>query len=376
MLSKKNKLDNGWKDFINRCFEKLSPSFKFQIAYKRDDFKTSNKLAGKIKKFLSREDLSKVKKIFKTREKIHKIKKWDNSFVAAMKLGFDEKHKIKIYRQNKNILTAIENEGKSFLSGILKIIVAIRVDNQAWAKKIIREFINMGPAEMIFYHHLGENHDARTLRQLFMQFLDKVNNFLSDVKWKKMFFNQLAILTNSAEMPLDLDQWDANWSFQEIKDQYKSQNYGIPYLGFWYEMYNYNTFPAQVDRFMKDELTGDNIKKWGRNYPWLFSYYFPENEKSQEEVLKIMDELVKSKIMYDKYLMLQLLGNLNESKNFKVLNKIKKRYPSLSRPLFQQKRRFYMDLLSKGEVVDFSIYQLLRLKDIVVEKDILWWVTF
>jgi len=376
LLSKKEKLENGWEDFVKKCFNSLSPAFKFQISYDQNDFKNSAKLKSKIKHFLSSENLPKVIKIYEVREEKQKNKKWENAFISAMKLGFDKKDRIKIFRQNKEILEDINKSKKSFLADILKIIIAIRVDNQAWAKKEIRDFLNMGPAEMIFFHQIGRNQDIRNITELFRQFLDKLYTFLADEKWKKMFFNQLHILSNTSEVALDLTNWNANWSFQEIQEEFQSPNYGAPYLGFWYEMYNYNTFPAQVDRFMREQLTSDGIASWGENYFWLFSYYFPEDENAQKQALKIIDKIANSKEMYHKYLILRLLENLNETKNYKILNKIKKSYPELSRPLFQQKRKFYLELLSQGEVLYFSIYQLLKLKDIVVEKDILWWATF
>ena len=377
LLSKKNRLENGWEEFVAKCFKELSPAFKFQISYKRENFKRSAKLKSKIKKFLPPKRLSEVMEIYQVREKVYNQTDWGDTFINAMKLGFDSKeNRIKIFRQNKEVLQIIETERKTFLSGILKIIIAMRSQNQAWAKKVIREFINMGPAEMIFYHRLGGNQDFKKIKEDFIKFLDKVQAFLKDTKWKNMFFNQLYILSSAGEKPFELEQWRANWSFQQIQNEFKSQNYGVPYLGFWYEMYNYNTFPAQVDRFMKEQLTGENIKNYGENFLWLFSYYFPEDEKAQEETLKIMGKLVKSKEMYHKYLIIRLLETLNEQKYFKVLNKIKKRYPKLSMPLFRQKRTFYKELLRKGEVLDFSVYQLLKLEDTNAEKDILWWVTF
>ena len=50
----------------------------------------------------------------------------------------------------------------------------MRVKNQAWAKKVIRQFINMGPAEMIFHHRLGSAKDIKNLTFYFIKFLDKV----------------------------------------------------------------------------------------------------------------------------------------------------------------------------------------------------------
>ena len=333
-------------------------------------------MKSKAKNFLSGERLEKVVDIYGVREKVHKEVNWGDTFIQAMELGFGKENRIKIFRQNKEILTAIKKEKDSFLSGILEIIIAMRVKNQAWAKKVIREVINMGPAEMIFYHKLKMNQDAKKLELLFVDFLDKVQEVLEDKKWNNMFFNQLFIIASSGEKPFDLSQWKADWSFQEIQNEFKSINYGVPYLGFWYEMYNYNTFPAQVDRFMKEQLTATNIKDFGNNYYWLFSYYFPEDEKLHDQTLKVFDKVFKSKEMYHRYLTIRLLETLYEKKYFKVLKRIKKDYPALARPLFQQKRKFYLELLAQGEALEFSVYQLLKLKDIVVENNILWWVTF
>jgi hypothetical protein len=87
----------------------------------------------------------------------------------------------------------------------------------------------------------------------------------------------------------------------------------------------------------------------------------------ETQIITIFKDLWESGESYNRYLVLELL------ENSKIKELMAKDIPELSKPLFQLKRALFFNMLKRGENLNFSIYQLLKLGD--RSDELLWWAS-
>ena len=144
-----------------------------------------------------------------------------------------------------------------------------------------------------------------------------------------------------------------------------SATYGKPFIGFWYLELLTSTYEAEVLRYIKEVIDDEGLKKYGKSYSWLLASY--QSKRFDAQMIPIFKELWDSGSSYKRFLVL----NLMEGSHFKEL--MVKDIPELSKPLFQLKRVLLFDTLKRGENLNFSIYQLLKLGD--RSDELLWWAS-
>jgi hypothetical protein len=376
LLSKSYNIENGWKDYVKKCITKFSRTFNFQIFYDPQKDSSFLKITNQLKPFLSKKELAQIEKIYSTVQSNSSKQDLEKLFIKHMQKENKKEDELSFFYTNQKILKAVKDSKDSFFGNLLTILVAMRSNIQAWIKKLVIKFINMGPDGIIFLHDHRPKTDPKLLKELFSKFLAQLDKNLENQKIKDMFFLQITHYLEHDTGPFNVADWELNWSFKEVQENFKSPNYGFPHLGFWVQMYIHHTFMAQVDYFVKENLTTSVIKKWGQDFPWLFTYYLPEEPEAKKQALKVIESLIQSENFYHKYLVLNLLNNKHYKLDPKVLDDLKKKYPQLNTSIPDLKRHFFLELLQQGKKLEFALYHLLKLNSSEFEKSILWWITF
>lgn len=357
LLSKKIEYKNGFEDYIGRCKGYFSSSFQFQLSQ-------VNKIKAPLEKILKalpkETNKEKISEIYNGQGLKNNELAMVEFFVKAINEERD------IIRRRILILETIKNRPDGLLKYLLELSVALDSDNQAWSKKIAKKVITMGPQEILFPRAIesSEHHDK--LVAATKAFLVKFKVVFKDKMLKKMFINQLVNLMPTENLKEELPFWLADWTLTDIRGFLDSATYGKPFVGFWFLELISATYEAEVLRFLKDVTDEESVKKYGRSYPWLLALY--PIKRLENQIVTIFKELWNSDNSYKRYIVLELL----ENSNFKEL--MAKEIPELAKPLFQLKRGLFFNMLRKGENLNFSIYQLLKLGD--RSEELLWWVTF
>lgn len=264
------------------------------------------------------------------------------------------------------ILETIKNQPDSLLKYLLELSVALDSDNQAWSKKVTKKVINMGPSEILFNRTIESDEVHSKLLPAIEKILIKFRAGFKDEMLKKMFFYQLTNLYPSEKLPDEKSFWSPDWTLAQLRNFLYSPNFGKPFIGFWYLELSSSTYEAEVMRLLRDVINEEGITKNGKSFSWLLSRYQPKSLEKQ--IIEIFRELWESGGTYNQFLVLELLENA-EMKEL-----MSKEIPELRKPLFQLKRALFFKMLNRGENLNFSIYQLLKLGD--RSEELLWWVSF
>ncbi len=348
LLSQRIERSTQTEKYISKCKEFLGDDFLFQLNVKDDYFKKSNLFKEKIAEFSSYPNLK------------NRQTELANFFIQVINADKDD------VKKRIEILKNIQDKPPGLFKYLLELSVAIDTNNQAWAKKMVKKIINMEPQELLFKRALESVELQLKVRDGIKQFLKKFNANFRDKMLNEMLNNQMENLFPFEKFKDDLPFWSFEWSLSEKRNFLNSRNYGSPFIGFWFLELISATHEAEVMQFLKEVLDKENVKKYGRSFPWIFTFY-PIND-FQNDVVLIFRDLWQSEESYKQYLVLELL----ENPKFKEL--ISKEIPELGRPIFQLQRTLFLNMLRKGENLNFSIYQLLKLGD--RSEELLWWVAF
>lgn len=357
LLAKRGGENQDIDPFIKKCRNQFSEEFLFQLSQVNNKKETLEKI---LKRFRSEEEKEKIREIFLT----YGFKNLQKEFVDLFNQERnEEKDKIK---RNAIILKTIQKQPEGLFRYLIELSVALDSDNQAWSKKIAKKIINMEPQELLFPRVIESGEFKNQVREVIQAFLTKFKLKFKNEMLKKMLMDQLSNLYPSENFKNYQSFWSTDWTLSEMRNFLGSRNYGTPFIGFWLLELIPATHEAEVMQFLKEVLDKESVSKYGRSFPWIFTFYPFENFRS--EVISIFKDLWKTGSTYQKFLVLESLEN---PKTKEIMSK---EIPELSKPIFQIKRTLFLNMLKKGENLNFSIYQLLKLGD--RSEELLWWVTF
>ncbi len=357
LLGKRDGDNQEIDQFITKCRNHFSNEFLFQLSQVNNKKESLEKI---LKRVATEPEKEKIQEIFLTNRFKNPQKELLDFFIQIMN---EEKDNIK---RSTITLKAIQKQPEGLLKYLLELSVALDSDNQAWSKKIAKKIINMEPHELLFQRVIDSEELKKQVRDVIQVFLTKFKLKFKNEMLKKMFLNQLSILYPSENFKNGDTFWSTDWNLSEMKNFLGSRNYGRPFIGFWFLELISATHEAEVMQFLKEVLDKETVSKNGRSFPWIFTFYPSENFRS--EVIAIFKDLWNTGSSYQKFLVLESLENP------RIKEVISKEIPELSKPIFQIKRTLFLNMLKKGENLNFSIYQLLKLGD--RSEELLWWVTF
>ena len=356
ILSKRNGYNNGFDDYILKCNGSFSNIFQIQLAQIN---KKKDPLAEILKSLPQETNKTKIEEIYNSEG----LKNY-RLFLADFFIKVINEEKDKIGRRIL-ILETIKNQPDELLKYLLELSVALDSDNQAWSKKMVKKVIEMGPEEILSPRAIESSDLHSKLVLATKTFLIKFKKVFRDEMLKKMFINQLVNLMPTEELKDELPFWSADWTLADMRGFLDSATYGKPFIGFWYLELLSSTYEAEVLRYIKEVIDEEGLKKYGKSYSWLLASY--QSKRFDAQMIPIFKELWDSGSSYKRFLVL----NLMEGPHFKEL--MVKDIPELSKPLFQLKRVLLFDMLKRGENLNFSIYQLLKLGD--RSDELLWWAS-
>jgi hypothetical protein len=356
LLAKRGGENQEIDQFITKCRNHFSEEFLFQLSQVNNKKESLEKI---LKRFRTDVEKKKIQEIFLTDEFKNPQKEFIGFFIQEMN---EKKDNIK---RNALILKTVQKQPEGLFRYLLELSVALDSDNQAWSKKIAKKIINMEPQELLFQRVIESEELKNQVREVIQVFLTKFKLKFKNEMLKKMLINQLSNLYPSESFK-NHSFWSNDWTLSEMKNFLGSRNYGRPFIGFWFLELIPATHEAEVMQFLKEVLDKESVSKYGRSFPWIFTFYPFENFRS--EVISIFKDLWNTGSTYQKFLVLESLENP------KMKEIMSKEIPELSKPTFQIKRTLFLNMLKKGENLNFSIYQLLKLGD--RSEELLWWVTF
>ncbi len=191
---------------------------------------------------------------------------------------------------------------------------------------------------------------------------ENYKNVLSKIELMTQYLERLSLGERRSQMlkvilkrELRTEAFEVDFSLQELREVVKSPILGLRYPTVWFPyLYKRDSFNQAIDYFEKT-LELNEVQKKIDSITWLTQIHLPRESSIREKFLNKIIQMQSSVESEDKILFFLLAENETIKNNLSTQNKFK--------PLFNEKREFFRELLKNGDYLYYSFYQLLKLGD-------------
>lgn len=369
LINKQTDKFKEWEKYINKCFHKLDKNFLAMLNISKDVLESEQEL----NKFLKAQGLNwtERKEILKIYKFSQKRKKQNNLILNALnnlEKDIPKDNEAKAHRAVQRIYSDSKRIKSLLFKNLMGIQSAVVVKNKIWAMSLAKELINMGPHRLFFeLQDLNlTDEKKKSIEKKILSILKNTQELLGDSLLGKMLPARLERVEDRFGEKVFIAELSAEWSLTEIRAILPSRTFGKRFSGFWFwELLN-RTSDAEVNAFLDKSLTIRELKKMPLESFWIFRHFVPADDVRREVIFKKLMKINKRSDPYLQYLLVSLLEN-NIIKRGMI-----KRNQKFNRALFKIERDLYRELLSKGEAINFALYNLILLGD--KDDRNLWWL--
>jgi hypothetical protein len=327
----------------------------------------SNQSNITIKKFqipldISSKEIEKIKKLKANKP----VSNWPKFYLNERVFKLKNPTRKRLVFNYKPVLDKLEDENNVF-SLLLKSYVYLRIGNVARSEFLIDKILRMDiSAQFLQFSQVELNEQRRKdvlnrILWVIKYFEDRFDNEIK-VEMLKMVIARLMEYGKEEWIAKELDQ---KRTLQELRKIVTSPNNALRFPSVWFPvLYQRASFNEAIE-FLEKSFEYLDLKTELKNNLWLFQIYLPRNEKLRTEIFKQINALKDSKNMIDKDLYFRL------QENEVIRQGLSKNQKTPQKPIFIEKRNFYRKLLSEGRLINYSLYQLLKLGD-EQTKYLLW----
>ena len=366
LISKENK---EWNNYGKKCSPTAGRIFRtmmhsFPHLHNKDDL--YKYLKGSFLKNRQIESIITIYKKKKSKKK-NRLPLLFNTMISSIA---DKKNKAAIYKENIHYYQELEKEPDGLMKIIISTIIAIRGNNMVWAKEQIKTLLSQHPQKFIFSPgniEFGNEHNFKRFKDNLLKGLLYIEKNLPDKELTKLLFSYMQIFLKEQEYTSVRIKIRPKWSLAQIREMVKSHHYGKKYPVLWYFVLNKRTYGTEDIQFLTEFLTEKNIKREGASYLWIYDHYLPTKAALRKAAFEQIEKVAQTKNDYNHYILLKLL-----EKHEAIHQRLKRKHKEYRGPLFKLKRKYYQELLSKGDMIHFSLYQLAKLGD--KDQNFLWWI--
>ena len=251
-----------------------------------------------------------------------------------------------------------------FIQDIIELSIAIETENQAWAKKIILRILGWGAEELTFRVQRYSYGNKERLKD-FNNIIDQLNDSVS-VLLENDFLSKA--LNSKVQEFLKGENSDWSWPLVKIRERLKSNYIDGKVWSFLFQKLLKRTSEKEALLLLRKNMDKNFVNKMNLSEIWLFHYYYPADEAVRKKALEKIHSAWLKGDAWLKQSVVKLIGVPV------IKRELAGKESMFRKALFQIERRFYRDLLSQGQAVDFALYGLMGLGD--NNPRILWWLAF
>ncbi|MCK5883973.1 MAG: hypothetical protein KAG61_09805 [Bacteriovoracaceae bacterium] len=311
-----------------------------------------------------------ISSILKKKKKVVHEKKLINAFNHFVE-SFDEKlSKGKRYRLRKSIeMISTRSSSNSILTDLLELLLALDMNNQAWAKHTLTRLLKKDFSRIVF--NINERYfTSKTELKRFENNIRRAIIHISDKLEHKMFsllaINYFASFYQSDNMGRLLQNLGSKWSLSEVRKYADKKIYGQHFFIPWYYILKGKTIEQELESYVRKFLTPELIRKLGVDVIPIFLHHLPKGEEKRRALLDVIIRSYKLSDYYSRYVIIQAL------KSEVIRKKLTKIPPKYLGATFQLERQFFHDALDVGGLRNLSLFKLSGLGEENIE--LLWWL--
>lgn len=371
LLNKLNQIPKQSESYLNKCGLLLEKEFErlLNITAQQQQSEQS------FKQYLNEVEIaeSRIDELLIIHRKVKQtllIQELFRSIEEFLVIDISEKSHAEKYLASKNFRDKIESYPNGFFKKLAEILLAIKIDNEAWATTRLLEFFNYHPARIGFDLYRQVFDHGWTLERhnkLILNISLEITRYFKNKRPEEMdiFMTLMEQAIDSRVFATLSQKYGKDWSLARLREAVARGERARQYPSFWYSQLSYRTSSGQVDQFLRNLFTESKRYPIAPDALWIFSENFPRLEQERLHLTQIALG-IPSEEFYFHYLVIELI----ENEAFKKIMEDKS--ANFKRPTFQLKRQLYRQGLESLKAPEWMLYELLKLGDF--QKDYLWYL--
>jgi hypothetical protein len=300
------------------------------------------------------------------------MRRGDHSFDRILQLFKDiqaanEKKNQKQWYRNFELERLVKSERDVHWRRALSLFLSMNSNNKTWVRKNLKELLGTGPYRSIFGQQFNVSEKLKNeWHEVFEKSVERMRELLGEELTPLIFVDRIAFWHQDKKSSEWVSQFGADWSLTELREILKNPRVGHEHIDYWYFKLVNRTSDFEVKSILAKVLSAELIGHFKDEQLWLFQHFFPRSDDLREIIIGRLVKMWNGGDVYQRFIVLQCM------KNSVVRNELGKKSKELARAYFQVEREYYREVLNAGKIVDFSLYNLVRLGD--REEKNLWWL--
>lgn len=291
-----------------------------------------------------------------------------NSFVESLHQEMSKGSEFRLRERVQKLV--VKKHKHSVLGYLLEILLALNIDNQAWAKSALSDLLHKDLARIAF--NIDKSYfSGRKEQKRFKENLRSAILYIAEKLEHKMLgslaINYFSVFDVTDATNRLLQNIGSPWSLSQVRAFADKKVYGQDFFIPWYYILKEKAIELELESYVEKFLTPQMIRKLGADVIPIFSTHFP---KGKEKRKAFFDVLIRSFEYSDYYTRFVLIHALKSDAIRKGISKeLPKNYMGAS---FQLERNFYHDALVDGGLTNLAVFKLTELGEENIK--LLWWL--
>lgn len=280
----------------------------------------------------------------------------------------DKKKKQDYYFEAQKLKENLEQGSYKYIQKLGLIVLAIKMDNAAWAQKELSDFLNLHPARISFEVHrdiFSDDWNRERFEKLMLDIGLVIGNFFKKRNPLKtdIFMTLMNESFASRTFKSLSSNYQTQWSLSRLRTSISSGEKLTRYPSFWYSQLSHRTSRGQVDVFINTLFEKEAIEDLSFESLWIFAESMPNEKEKRVKIGEVMSGHDKLD-PYQRFINLKLLEN---SALKRLLGQKRQQW---QRPIFQLKRSLFQKIFWEQAAPELMLFSLLKLGD--YNEDYLW----
>ncbi len=337
-------------------------------------FKLAPQTDEEAKRFFKKNKFSKLKRdklmawrqlksdFFYPQELLDKLRHYQTFIIKDM-----DKEIVK--STQRRILNIIRPSTEDLIQNIAFLNVAMSTNNQTWALNSVDKIILSTPLAPLVGHLdiVGmEKKEKELWEKIIYRSVLGFKKFYGDDPHTSFLADYLLPYLPRNEEDKWRHEFGANWSLGEIRNLYKGWTNGIRIAPLWYRQLSTRTSAVEIQAFLNTAYQEKRRDEYTWRELWLFDAFTPDSILTKQKVGKKLAEMINS----DRPL--QVLTALHGLENPQMAKEMALWNDKLKAPKNDVLKDIFRGFLDKGQMVHFSLYNLILLGE--NDPELLWWL--
>lgn len=356
-------LNEEWKKFKDKCSFKITGEVGALIEYGNNEEKNFLEFINPYK--LTKKRKNRILEIHQLVQKNSGVVSYPETFLSLVEEKFEGKKSQKLDKL-KSYSDKVKDSENVF-AVLSRLYISLSWGNHSWAKREIKNLIHLTPIRYIYSIQLKGDEKKINQLKIALNTVIKKAYEVEEIKQEvRLLVSNFSLFMEGDDVKQLVSDLEANWSLADLRRLSRGGRRGREYFDFWYSSLKGRTTKNEILSYFQRSLNPDIIKEMSPHALWVFSEYLPNDKDERSEIINRGIKLGKSTDPYTRF----IVFNLSSQEPLKMA--LAPEISWMKGATFNVKRMLHSDSLDRGQAINYSIYNLLKMGD--KNEEFLWWL--